>query len=88
MTEEKLWEVECEKKRYKLKRVYRESESHSVVSDPLWLHGLYSPWNSPGQWVAVPFSRLVKNIENKLSLLLRQDSRKAKQSKHKIEERD
>ena len=40
------------------------------------------------EWVAVPFSRLVKNIENKLSLLLRQDSRKAKQSKHKIEERD
>ena len=40
------------------------------------------------EWVAVPFSRLVKNIENKLSLLLRQESRKAKQSKHKIEERN
>ena len=26
-----------------------ESESHSVVSDCLQLHGLYSPWNSPGQ---------------------------------------
>ena len=26
-----------------------ESESHSVVSDTLWPHGLYSPWNSPGQ---------------------------------------
>ena len=26
-----------------------ESESHSVVSDSLWPHGLYSPWNSPGQ---------------------------------------
>jgi len=24
-------------------------ESHSVVSDSLWSHGLYSPWNSPGQ---------------------------------------
>ena len=23
--------------------------SHSVVSDSLWPHGLYSPWNSPGQ---------------------------------------
>ena len=23
-----------------------ESESHSVVSDPLWPYGLYSPWNS------------------------------------------
>ena len=26
-----------------------ESESPSVVSDSLWPHGLYSPWNSPGQ---------------------------------------
>ena len=22
--------------------------SHSVQSDSMWLHGLYSPWNSPG----------------------------------------
>ena len=26
-----------------------ESKSHSVVSDSLRLHGLYSPWNSLGQ---------------------------------------
>ena len=26
-----------------------ERESHSVVSDSLQPHGLYSPWNSPGQ---------------------------------------
>ena len=26
-----------------------ESESRSVMSDPLQLHGLYSPWDSPGQ---------------------------------------
>ena len=26
-----------------------ESESHSVVSDSLRPHGLYSPWNSPCQ---------------------------------------
>ena len=26
-----------------------ESETHSVVSDSLWPHGLYSPWNSPDQ---------------------------------------
>ena len=26
-----------------------ESESHSVVSDSLRPHGLYSPWNSPDQ---------------------------------------
>ena len=28
---------------------YRESESHSFVTDSLWPHGLYSPWTSPGQ---------------------------------------
>ena len=26
-----------------------ETESHSVMSNSLWPHGLYSPWNSPGQ---------------------------------------
>ena len=26
-----------------------ESKGHSVVSDSLRHHGLYSPWNSPGQ---------------------------------------
>ena len=26
-----------------------ESETRSVVSSSLWPHGLYSPWNSPGQ---------------------------------------
>ena len=38
-----------------------ESESHSVVSDSLQPHGLYSSWNSPGQntgvGIAFPFSR-------------------------------
>ena len=37
-----------------------ESASCSVMSDSLRPHGLYSPWNSPGQnmeWVAFPFSR-------------------------------
>ena len=28
---------------------YTESESRLVVFDSLWPHGLYSPWNSPGQ---------------------------------------
>ena len=28
---------------------FQESESHLVVSDSLQPHGLYSPWNSPGQ---------------------------------------
>ena len=27
----------------------KRSESHSVMSDSLQPHGLYSPWNSPGQ---------------------------------------
>ena len=31
----------------------RVSESRSVMSDSLQLHGLYSPWNSPGQNTAV-----------------------------------
>ena len=37
-----------------------ESESHSVVSDSLRPHGLYSPWNSPGQNTGVgqPFPSL------------------------------
>ena len=30
-------------------RVLAVSESCSVMSDPLQLHGLYSPWNFPGQ---------------------------------------
>ena len=29
------------------------TESHSVVSNSLWPHGLYSSWNSPGQNTAV-----------------------------------
>ena len=38
----------------------RERESHSMKSYSLQPHGLYSPWNSPGQnneWIAFPFSR-------------------------------
>ena len=31
------------------RRREKESVSHSVVSDSLRPHGLYSPWNSPGQ---------------------------------------
>ena len=33
--------------------VMSKSESCSVVSDSLWPHGLYSPWNSPGQNIGV-----------------------------------
>ena len=38
-----------------------KSENHSVVSDSLWPHCLYSPWNFPAQntgvGIAFPFSR-------------------------------
>ena len=35
----------------------KSSESHSVMSNSLQPHGLYSPWNSPGQrqWSGQPF---------------------------------
>ena len=39
-----------------------ESESHPVVSDPLWPHALYSPWNSPGQNTGVGSLSLLQGI--------------------------
>ena len=39
-----------------------ESESHSVMSDSLWLHGLYSLWNSPGQNTGVGCHFLFQGI--------------------------
>ena len=42
-----------------------ESESHSVVPDCLRPHGLYSPWNSPGQDTGVDsLSLLQGNLPN------------------------
>ena len=38
------------------------SESLSVLSDSLWLHGLYSPWNSPGQNNGVVSLSLLQGI--------------------------
>ena len=38
------------------------SESHSVVSDSLQPHGLYSPWNSPGQNTGVGNHSLLQRI--------------------------
>ena len=38
------------------------SESHSVLSDSLWPHGLYSPWNSPGQNTGVGGLSLLQGI--------------------------
>ena len=40
------WKESCNKPK-------SESESCSVVSDSLRPHGLYSPWNSPGQNIGV-----------------------------------
>ena len=38
------------------------SESRSVVSDSLWPHRLYSPWNSPGQNTGVGRLSLLQGI--------------------------
>ena len=38
------------------------SESCSVMSDSLWPHGLYSPWNSPGQNTGVDSLCLLQGI--------------------------
>ena len=42
--------------------IWPESESHSVVSDSLWPHGLYSPQNSPGQNTGVGSLSLFQGI--------------------------
>ena len=39
-----------------------ESESCSVVSDSVWPHGLYSPWNSPGLNTGVGSCSLLQRI--------------------------
>ena len=41
---------------------WSESESHSVVSDSLWPHGLYSPGNSPGQDTGVGSLSLLQGV--------------------------
>ena len=49
--------------------VKRESESHSAMSDSLQPHGLYSPWNSPGQNIGVGSSRDVVHLINAVAVL-------------------
>ena len=46
----------------KLKVKESESEGHSVVSDSVWPHGLYSPWNSPGQNTGVCSLSLLQGL--------------------------
>ena len=41
---------------------FSESESHSVVSDSLQPHGLYSPWDSPGQNTGMGSLSLLQGI--------------------------
>ena len=41
---------------------WKESESHSVVSDSLWSPGLSSPWNSPGQNTGVGNLSLLQGV--------------------------
>ena len=41
---------------------WNESESHSVVSDSLWPHRLYSPCNSPGQNTGMGSCSLLQGI--------------------------
>ena len=42
--------------------LFCESESCSLVSDSLWPHGLYSPWNSLGQNIGVNRLSLLQGI--------------------------
>ena len=44
---------------YKLWKIYK---SHSVISDSLQPHGLYSPWNSPSQNTGVGSCSLLQGI--------------------------
>ena len=44
------------------KQIELGSESHSVVLNSLWPHGLYSPWNSPGQNTRVGSLSLLQGI--------------------------
>ena len=48
-----------------------ESESPSVVSDSLQPHGLYSPWNSPGQNTGVDSLSLLHGILTNLDCILK-----------------
>ena len=41
---------------------FHPSESCSIVFHSLWPHGLYSPWNSPGQNIGVGSHSLLQGI--------------------------
>ena len=50
------------RKKISLARVESECKSRSVVSDSLRPHGLYSPWNSPGQNTGVGSLSILQGI--------------------------
>ena len=45
-----------------INKIKSESESHSVLSNSLLPHGLYRPWNSPGQNTGVGSLSLLREI--------------------------
>ena len=52
----------CGKNHHNTVKLVKETESHSVVSDSWQPHGLYSPWNSPGQNTGVGSLSLLQGI--------------------------
>ena len=60
--------LECQQEIFHKGELERESESHSVVSDSLQPHGLYRPWNSPGQNTGVGSLSLLQGIFPTLAL--------------------
>ena len=52
----------CKMVEVKVKSLIHESESHSVMSDSLRPHRLYSPWDSPGQNTGVGSLSLLQGI--------------------------
>ena len=59
---ELLLETWCHRRVISGGRTNVPSESRSVVSNSLWPHGLYSPWNSPGQNTGVGSLSLLQGI--------------------------
>ena len=60
----RVWGRDSFKKKKKKQITFgrKESESHSVMSNSLWPHGLYSPRNSPGQDTEVGSRSLLQGI--------------------------
>ena len=55
-------DANCKPRLYLGFQLKSECESSSVLSDSLWPHGLYSPWNSPGQNTGVGSLSLLQGI--------------------------